>query len=634
MAVAGPLSRTPTPQWGLQSPPRRPVLVPRLAEPSPNRCAPQALVSGSGAVPVHGYPTQLFRCPGPPRTQGPRTTPPRVAPAQAAAADPSGDRTQGPRTTPPRVAPAQVPAADPAPETHVLPSGDRCGGILRSRGPRTASTPRAVSAVDPAPESQLLPTGVPLATQGAMPGLCDVDPWLTVEAQQQRRVNLQLTDPVVESWIEECEFISLGNYCGVARSLQCLGVKKFSYPFDWVRSPVSGIIHCLENEFCDFLTWSVCRDDGPRRKVYGSSAWGGSFWHHDPAAPATCEEFTRRVERFYGLQEVPAERARLFVWAVNSTRELEDSIRLRDVLECALPEADIYLLILIDMQEAQGPLRLSSDQCCNILFYRISEALFMDRGRQWSMQKQGEAYAEAIAFAVRVWAGKSAWSSVSEVMDVDALRETLEPFDGGSCANQLFDPRRFECQKLKVQRPIRLQSKASSRVVLHCEDPPKEISSNGCEHRPPPVPHSSDGSATPREETVSVAASDPDKRAMPRPGPEMLPTRPVETELQWRPPVSRTGSRAASPAPLAPPRDAFGWANELLPSGVITSPVAPLAVEHELMWTPRRACCSRAHSPAVQQSSTPRTYAFATPRDACSPSALMPSPSRRTYAFA
>lgn len=440
------------------------------------------------------------------------------------------------------------------PNQHAVTQFSNTAGYPGTQIFRLTSGPASVAptpqVVETAPSAQVPPPGAAAVPQAPPPSNSSgIEPWLTVEAQQHRRAALHLTDPTVENWIEECEFISLGCYCGVSRSLQCLGLKKFSYPFDWVRSPVFGLIHCLENDFSDFLSWSVCRDQGPKGKFYGGSAWGGSFWHHDPSSPKTHEEFARRVERLYGMQEVPEDRTRVFVWAVNCTRELEDSVRLRDSLMRAFPLGKIYLLVLVDLQVDVGPLCLQNDDCCNLLFYRISDAVFADK---WTMQKQGEAYAEAIAFAARVWAGKINRSSLPSVPDLKKLTEVITNFHGGSCANELFFPRRFEGQHIKIQKPEHLQSRSQQR----------------------------------QGKLPFALATRPEIHVIPCP---------VETELLWRPPASPYGSRAPSPAP--PMRPGCKAAAELLPHGVISSKLTPPAVEHEMIWTPGQAFHSRPASP-------------------------------------
>merc|ERR1740122_158313 len=252
--------------------------------------------------------------------------------------------------------------------------------------------------------------------------------WLNKDAAMRRRTEFGIDD--LTKFIESCEFVSLGNFCGVARALQALDVKKYSYPFDGVRSQTFGVIHCLETDFEDFLTYTVARDEGPKGHLFGSTHWGGSFWHHNIVTQKTKDDFVRRIERFYGNAEVPPEKNRVFVRALNSTRELDDCVRLHQALKRALPKARIYLLILLDMQSDLTPARLLDYSDC-MLFCKIPETLFANNGAQWSMEKQGVAYAEQIAFAIRVWNGDPrAKSQIKEFSDMHALAHACDGFDG------------------------------------------------------------------------------------------------------------------------------------------------------------------------------------------------------------
>jgi len=274
--------------------------------------------------------------------------------------------------------------------------------------------------------------------------------WLSLEAQRCRQDRLQLTSPKAQMFIRGCEFVSLGSYCAVATALQCIGIKRFSYPFDWVRSPVEGVIHCLETRFEGFLSYSFTfQHEG--RKVYGGSKWGGSFWHHDPDAASTQTDMARRVDRLFGKAEVPASRMRVFVRAVNSSRELELCIRLRQAICRALPEAKVYLLILVDFQTSLGPVGLSGDD--GLIIWRVNESNhLMENGTgklgrtgQWFLKKQSEAYSEGLAFAIRLWSGEEGlFSQVRLVPDITALCQACDAFVGTDPSKELWLPPKIE----------------------------------------------------------------------------------------------------------------------------------------------------------------------------------------------
>lgn len=283
-----------------------------------------------------------------------------------------------------------------------------------------------------------------------------LEPWLEPSMCQARRQSLDLNDSKKAAFMENCEFVSLGNFCGVARALQALDAKNKAYPFDWVRSPVEGVIRSLETDFEDFLTFSMEKDDpASKLKVFTESRWGGSFWHHNPCDPKTKDDFTRRIERLLGVGDIGPSKTRVFVRAVNSTNELEATTQLHRALQRALPEARVYLLVLIDFQLEAGPLRLAGDRDTSrdLLFYRIHERAFATL--PWSMERVCDAYAEAIAFAVGAWCGREGSDDAvalqtGTVASLKELNALCDQFHGGSPGSDGFWPRRFQGQQITL----------------------------------------------------------------------------------------------------------------------------------------------------------------------------------------
>merc|ERR1712136_498793 len=168
---------------------------------------------------------------------------------------------------------------------------------------------------------------------------------------------------------------------------------------------------------------------------------GGSFWHHDITKPKVRADFKRRIERFYGRKEVAACKTRVFVRAVNSTSELASVLDFQRVLQEALPDAKIFLLVLVDLQTSSGLMSVSGAAGDNILFARIHESLFAQCTRHWSIEKHSNAYSEAIAQAVQWWAGDRNMSRrVAEFESLQDMFSVIDPFDGGSTKDQLFTP--------------------------------------------------------------------------------------------------------------------------------------------------------------------------------------------------
>merc|ERR1719313_1751945 len=118
------------------------------------------------------------------------------------------------------------------------------------------------------------------------------EPWLQADAKDRRCSLLGMKTPQVMAFTSACEFISLGCFCGVARTLQALDLTRFSYPFDWVRCSLDGLMHCLDMRFEDFTSFSSQRLSQLTGLDVFTMAWGGSMWHHDPRHPECVTMFT------------------------------------------------------------------------------------------------------------------------------------------------------------------------------------------------------------------------------------------------------------------------------------------------------------------------------------------------------
>lgn len=313
--------------------------------------------------------------------------------------------------------------------------------------------------------------GVPQQTYDFLEDGHRLEVWLNEESQFKRRATMGLEEPRTAIFVAEREFLSIGCFCGVARALQALGLKKLAYPFDWTRTPADGVIHVLDTGFEDFLTYThVQHPTHLKQPVYTASRWGGSFWHHDPEAPSTALDFTRRAERFLGIRDVPQDKARVFVRAVNSTRELDSILHLRDALVRAFPNTpDVRMLVLIDLQKTKGPMILNDGSSASLLFYGIHEDIFAKDGVQssWTMQKHAEAYAEAIAFAAAFWAGSDGTADqVRLVADLKTLAADCHQWDGGATTGELFLPRPIKGQTIRIQ-----SSPVAATILLPCPIP-------------------------------------------------------------------------------------------------------------------------------------------------------------------
>jgi len=253
---------------------------------------------------------------------------------------------------------------------------------------------------------------------------------------------------------EGTEFIGLGCSCVTSYGLQALGFKKRTYPLDWLRSPMDGLIHLLETDFEDFLTFTeVKASTVPGEKAtYSSTRWGGSFWHHDVTDKGVATAFHRRIERLLGLtDEVDSAMRRVFVRAVNSTRELDMAQRLHETLCQLLPGCQILLLLLVDLQIEEGLLRTAA-LGDSVLVYRIRDDIFAEDYTKWTMDGSVENYARGISRAVAHWAGVTDKTEVKMFDGFAQLNGSCDQMDGGCTASTTFWPRRFLGQKLQLRK--------------------------------------------------------------------------------------------------------------------------------------------------------------------------------------
>jgi len=250
--------------------------------------------------------------------------------------------------------------------------------------------------------------------------------------------------PQTHAFVQHCEFISLGCYCAVSSALDKLGVRQRAYPFDWVRSPIQGIRHCLETDFEDFLTYTHVKED-QGHTVYADTRWGGSFWHHDIEDAKVRQDFARRVDRFLGSAEVPLDKARVFVRVLNSTRELDEVMRLWDSLRCAFPSAPIFLLLIVDMQDDAGPKCLQADAEARVLFQFVPRLTVYNPGMrgQADYEHRVSAYAAVVASSVRLWTGGAEGSSLRRFASMAQLAASCTQWDGGNCGDRLFAAKFF-----------------------------------------------------------------------------------------------------------------------------------------------------------------------------------------------
>merc|ERR1719506_979003 len=146
--------------------------------------------------------------------------------------------------------------------------------------------------------------------------------------------------------------------------------------------------------------------------------------------PATQSNFQRRVERLYGRAEVQPNVSRVFCIALNCSDNLILVQRLYAKLQEMLPKAEVYLIVFIDNQRAQGAVKVPGAD--KILFFWVHEGMFLENGKTWTEQRHCEEYPNGIACAVRHWARVEAKpETIPMVTDLRSLADLCDPFDGG-----------------------------------------------------------------------------------------------------------------------------------------------------------------------------------------------------------
>lgn len=276
--------------------------------------------------------------------------------------------------------------------------------------------------------------------------------------------------PAAEVWARQCEFISLGCYCTVAQAIKDLGIRQRAYPFDWARSPIEGVIRCFEEKFEDFLTFTETRQ-AHGHTVFEGSRWGGSFWHHDIMDDKVHSDFCRRIQRLLGNGEVPSNTPRFFVRVANSSRDAEMVSQLKDLLQQAFPDAPIYVLLIVDMQEVDCLARIDGADADNLLFFLLDHRTVFKKtlATKDDFLHRSGAYAEAITAAAAYWAagGRTSYASgaVAAFPNLREFSASLEQWYGGDCASQLFCPQYFQGRKVRSDGVVGLPKLLHGRNV-------------------------------------------------------------------------------------------------------------------------------------------------------------------------
>jgi hypothetical protein len=140
--------------------------------------------------------------------------------------------------------------------------------------------------------------------------------------------------------------ISLGGWCAVAYQLGEHGYRTVSYPFDWIVTPVSALLHLLKHDFDGFLDrGDLWRADG---QTYIENSLGLKFFHDFHLTESFLseyesvkEKYDRRTARFREVLDSVDRVA--FVRVELSRPEAE---QLRDLIRRKYPRLEFLLVVI------------------------------------------------------------------------------------------------------------------------------------------------------------------------------------------------------------------------------------------------------------------------------------------------
>ena len=118
------------------------------------------------------------------------------------------------------------------------------------------------------------------------------------------------------------QIIPIGFGCMVAQDLEKIGVREYSYPFDWVISNFKDVVRIIDNRFAGIF--QEVEQDAIHDNVYHDRQTGLDHYHDffpnksiEEQMEAVRKKYERRIERFYESITSPT----LFIRFV---RNLED----------------------------------------------------------------------------------------------------------------------------------------------------------------------------------------------------------------------------------------------------------------------------------------------------------------------
>ena len=138
------------------------------------------------------------------------------------------------------------------------------------------------------------------------------------ERKQFERSILEFPKIAIESTGIFSHIISIGGHCATAGTLKRFGLKRNSYPFDWLFSSLGMVAHCIVDNFDTFLdrkfhvsvpiSERLHKDANFCHHLFYQQKFGLQyiFNHRDPTVYENYQYYRRCVERFVGVLASPA----------------------------------------------------------------------------------------------------------------------------------------------------------------------------------------------------------------------------------------------------------------------------------------------------------------------------------------
>ncbi|MBH0124179.1 DUF1796 family putative cysteine peptidase [Enterobacter sp. ESY66] len=151
--------------------------------------------------------------------------------------------------------------------------------------------------------------------------------------------------------------VSLGNHCLTATLLKKYGLKKYSYPFDWIFSSPEMVIDCIEDGFSTLLnkkyhsSITSCRKNNDFEPGSSHSLYEEKynikelFTHRDITKADDYNYFKRSAERFNSV--LKSKGGKIFVMVSRREHNLEKHFY--DIVDCLNKKTKDFVLIAISL---------------------------------------------------------------------------------------------------------------------------------------------------------------------------------------------------------------------------------------------------------------------------------------------